>query len=336
MNTRIISAISLSLLFLVARSQGPTLTFSNIAPVPGDIFTSFNADTTGVSPQNAGAGQNWNFSGLNVLTSQTVFTYVQPSSTPYFASFPSATVAFTTGNLYSYIKAGPLEYSIIGISSNMYTMNYTDPDVLYSFPFSFGNNFTDSLAGSYLLSGNNYVRKGTRTVTADGWGTLILPSGTYNNTLRVKCIQDFIDSSAMGVSHIYNTTYLWYDGINKTPMLNILKSTVTRNGTPVYGNFVAVSAGASGISEKPGLGPVVHLFPNPATDAIHVKLNKLSAFKMEIITLAGNIIFSKTSCSDNETTDISRYPEGIYFVRIISDGDASVVKFLKIQSASGN
>jgi len=330
MNTRIISAISLSLLFLVARSQGPTLTFSNLAPVPGDVSTSYNADTAGVSPGSAGAGQNWNFSGLNVLTTQTIFIYVQPSSTPYFASFPSATVAFTTGNLYSYIIAGPSEYSIIGISSSMYTMNYTDPEVLYSFPFSFGNNFTDSLAGSYLLSGNNYVRKGTRTVTADGWGTLILPSGTYNNTLRVKCIQDFIDSSAMGVSHIYNTTYLWYDGIHKTPVLNILKSTVTRNGTHNYGNSVMVSAGASGIADNFSTATLVNVSPNPANDIIHVRMNMSALFKMEILTLDGKVIFCKTFFSDKETTDVSQLQEGIYLIRITSEKFTSTIKFHKI------
>ena len=67
------------------------------------------------------------------------------------------------------------------------------------------------------------------------------------------------------------------------------------------------------------------IFPNPSTDFITVKsLNPVIAY--EIINLSGKTI--KTGISDVEI-EIKNLDNGIYFIRINSENNYQVLKFIK-------
>jgi hypothetical protein len=318
---------ALLVLFVIKVSgQGAILTFANNGPVPGDVFTSFNCDTTGINQGSSGAGQTWNYSGLSIDTSHTVLTYVDPSTTPYFSTFPAATVAYMNGQQYSYIKANSADYSILGISNSVFTLAYSNPEILCSYPFSYGQTIVDSLKGSYSIGGINFSRSGTRTTIGDGYGTLILPSGTYNNMLRVKMIQNYKDSSNTTLTLVYNVAYQWYDGVHKNSCFQIYNTSNTVNGTVYTGKFVTVSSAVSDIAElnNPFGKPVIS--PNPSKDIINI-YNAVGN-DYEIFDLEGRA----AQCGTLTTTgiDLSKLNSGTYLIRLMDGkGRMNSVKFVK-------
>jgi hypothetical protein len=319
----------ISLFIISATSgQGPTLTFSNTGPIPGDVFTSYNADTTGVLNGTAGANQIWNYANLVINTTTTVMNYVDPSTTPYTSSFPTATVCYTNSPLYSYMKANATEYSILGISSSSYTLIYSDPEILFNYPFSYGQSITDSLKGSYTVSGFSFYRSGTRTTTADGYGTLILPSGTYTNLLRVKVIQDYKDSTSLGsVTYVYNTSYVWYDGVHKNASFRIYNTSNTNGGSTSTARFVTISSVVSAISEINTMKDIIQIYPNPAIDNITVNVPQNAL--LEITDIKGQLIRSISNCGDETIIDLKDLPGGVYFIKAITKKGIAVNKFVK-------
>jgi hypothetical protein len=56
---------------------------------------------------------------------------------------------------------------------------------------------------------------GTRTETCDAYGTIILPSGTYSNAIRIKAIDDEMDTVKVNgvvtnIYHNHSETYFWF------------------------------------------------------------------------------------------------------------------------------
>src|SRR5690606_15577654 len=88
--------------------------------------------------------------------------------------------------------------SIKGIESLAQGQNvsffYADPEEVMHFPFTYNDTYSDNtLCTSSLGSGVELVRSGTTTVTADAYGTLKTPLGTYPNTLRILTNQVYED-----------------------------------------------------------------------------------------------------------------------------------------------
>ncbi|NTW34494.1 MAG: hypothetical protein HGB12_18045, partial [Bacteroidetes bacterium] len=218
--------LSSALLMLCAQSiaQSTSLTFANSGLLAGDLIKTHTADTTGIVQGPSGANQTWNFAALVVNPTLNTQTCVAPSTTPYASSFPTATVAISNGSSnYEYYKINTGEYINLGMVVSANVIPFSDPQKIVSYPFSYSNTLSDNIAATFVL-GINTIRKGTSTTTADAWGTLILPSGSYTNTLRIKIIQDYVDSNLYYKATTHQESYLWFDGTHKNPLLNITKS----------------------------------------------------------------------------------------------------------------
>jgi hypothetical protein len=219
---------------------------------PGDslVSTSIKAvicDTVGVSAGNAGAGVTWNFSGLIAKTtySTPVSTtyYYAPSSTPWASYFPSATIASKSksSSTYAYTYATSTatgtwgNYTSGTKSDNGACYVLSQPYVYFTCPCSYGCSFTNETRG-YMCGTNSFgTTLKTTTKTYDGYGTLILPIGSYPNTVRFKTLETTIDSSfavMLGVTSFVaasqNTTesYVWYTSDFSHYLLTISSMTV--------------------------------------------------------------------------------------------------------------
>jgi len=312
--------------------QGPTLSSSNSAPQPGDSFKRYNADTTGVLPGDSGAGKIWNFSNLDIQTTYVAYNYVAPSVTPYGALFPDATVSYANDPVYGYYKVTSSEYETIGMSSSVNSWIYSDPEVMFTYPFSYGSNLVDSLYATSFYLGINHYRIGTRTTVADGYGTLILPSGRYNNLLRVKVIQNYSDSSSTNVVHVYGVTYSWYDGVNKTPALTISTFSNTVGGSTTSIKMVNVSSAVDGVADNKKIQESIVLYPNPANNKVSITLPETWATIENIISVyntRGLLMLLKHACDKSIELDISTLPVGIYIINITGNANTLVSKLIK-------
>ncbi|HVA98265.1 MAG TPA: hypothetical protein VNG53_05165, partial [Bacteroidia bacterium] len=224
--------LSATLLSALASAAQPTLTEANTSPIIGDIFS--NNATNYIAPGSSGANQTWDLSSMTT-TSTTTTNAVTPSSTTYGSSFPSSTIAFSSTGAVLYWKVSSTAEQTYGIAQGSTVISYSNPEDYLRFPFTYSNTYTDTWAATFTSGGYPYLRSGSTTVTADGYGTLKLPSGTYSNVLRVHFLENYQDSTNIGGSPYIITyqddEYLWYLPPNHQPIASISTLTSSASGT---------------------------------------------------------------------------------------------------------
>jgi hypothetical protein len=326
--------IALLVISGAALAQGPTLTYANSGLAVGDAYNTFAADTTGVLPGPAGAGQSWNFGSLSIGVAANQ-SCLNPSGTPYGSSFPAATVATNSGSTsYGYFKINTSEYSLLGTGSPSYIMIYSDPQKILTYPFSYGSVLNDNIVASYTVGGTAVTRTGASHSNADAWGTLTLPSGNYPNVVRLKLTQALKDSSSLFVATYAITSYLWYDGTHKTPLLNVYFMAQTVLGNTTYTKAVYVADYAAGIPVNNTEDADISLYPNPASKQVTVSYNSSEGKQSQIslLDIQGRCVLKTYNMpvagQHDFILDISALPQGVYFMRIASGIETATRKLI--------
>lgn len=247
---------------------------SSYSPVVGDRFAYSNVDTNNVTPGSSGANQNWSFTFINVASDSTVLNYVSPLSTPYAASFPSATVAQyqQSASSYTYFSSSPAQLVNHGVGNSSSVVVNSNPEVVMQFPFTYNSTFSDDFQLQFTTSGITTYRRGNISVNGDAYGTISLPTGTFSNALRVKTVQTIVDSTVIGIfSNITTsviTTYGWYSGANKFPLFQITTSSITTTGGTIHSKLVTLTKSQTVditkiSTEVPNGFTLKQNFPNP-------------------------------------------------------------------------
>ena len=185
--------IQFILLAILSFAQ-PVIT-TDIVPQTGTTFTAaYNEGTIDVGP--AGEDQTWDFSDLSTIF-DIHFEIMEPNDAPGAESYPDAEFVWhlvefenylfydVTDNVISQLGgvngvAGDISFSTIN----------TDWEDGFQLPLTFGDTYDfltvydNYLFGSYIGSGQRNA-----TLTADGYGTVTTPFGTYENVLRVKIVR---------------------------------------------------------------------------------------------------------------------------------------------------
>lgn len=227
---KIFFSILAHLLFIVSISGQPIITES-IVPQVGDQWNIKFLETNNFNPGNNGANQTWDFSGLDISNSIDIsFQVLNPTSVIGHENFPTADfVMYLQGfENYQFYAVSEDSISLVGgeqISGNEidFLTIYTDPEDGLHLPVHYGDSydyysyFEQYFAGNFLAEND---RNGS--VTADAYGTIITPNGTYSNVLRL-----IIEETSFGET---NTQYAWYDVNHFNPVL--LYETSTDMETP--------------------------------------------------------------------------------------------------------
>lgn len=224
----------------------PTLT-NAIVPNIGDNYSYKECDTVGVVYGEAGAGKTWDYSKLVTLTGpNTSYSYqiVAPSEGISSNLFPTASFAYKSEGTFGYYKVNADDIERLGIGYEGGHELLEDTEIFYYFPFSFGNSRSDIFRGEIVqnMDGETVTlqRYGTVETVADGYGTLILPSGTFPNLLRLKTTQKLFDTLGSiipggqpMISETETISYTWINNSFKFGLLSI--STITSTQT-IMGN----------------------------------------------------------------------------------------------------
>ena len=86
-------------------------------------------------------------------------------------------------------------------------------------PFAYNTTKVDSYYVN--IPASSTYGTGVLTQTGDAYGTLILPTGTYTNVLRIKKVQYENDTSGSSILTSSSTSYLWFDTGIAAPLLVI-------------------------------------------------------------------------------------------------------------------
>ena len=216
----------LSLFVLPVRAQ-ITLTADEVQAQIGtslDIIT-FRSDGPANQIQalinKSGANQTWDFTTLNFDdgTEQTVGTFDSPpagaiggNEAPYnTANLVVAAEDVNSNNAaYSYQDFRNDGIYYIGAATRadgVESRTSTHPPILFTpLPLTYNTTWTTNATTTTTQGGTTFTSQETRTNTIDAYGTLILPSGTFE-VLRVKMV---ITATTSGFSTT-QTLYSWFD-----------------------------------------------------------------------------------------------------------------------------
>src|ERR1043165_3480388 len=154
-----------SMVSYIAKSQ-PTITSDNQLAI-GDYFVS---QSSYFVPGEGGSGPNqtWDFTSVDANGGSVTLNVIDPSTTPFASSFPTASVAIDDGtSLYSYYTNSSTETDYIGYGYYGETLPYTDNHQFFVYPFTYNTTFTDNFAASGVINGFYTARYGTVTFDAD-------------------------------------------------------------------------------------------------------------------------------------------------------------------------
>jgi hypothetical protein len=312
--------ILISICFASAHAQ-ITLTQANSAPAVGDVYTYYPCDTMPV-PGSSGANITWNMTTAVTATpsSQTIVT---PASTGYAASYPNANVAINAGSgVYQFISSSSTSVKQWGVVQGAATtVVYNSPGAVFlTYPYTYATTYTNTNVTGTFTQGT-VTQSGTTTY--DGYGTLKINGRTYSNVARQKYDMTY-DYNYTSIGHLYYHTvsYIWYDGVHKTPLMEIISNDAT-GLTVSHTKTVIISSYATGIEDVRAGIPGLNVYPNPARDVVHVDfpLSNSADVSFTLYNSIGEIVMTKTadpSAFIRETIDISALRRGIYLLEIIA------------------
>lgn len=104
-------------------------------------------------------------------------------------------------------------------------------------------------------------------------------------------------------------------------------SFIDKNPVPNAENYYRLELGLQGYSETVSLRFIspgeegFMLYPNPASDFINVRFSNQSGqdHLLEVVSVAGNVIYSENTRNNLIQTNVSQYPQGLYFLRLTNE-----------------
>lgn len=288
----------------------------------------------GFSIGSAGANQTWNLDTLLVNGLDTI-SFVSPSSSSYAGDFPTSNLAITQASLnggIAFLESSPSGLDILGLAADLLNtgspivFHQNPPSRVAQFPFTYGNSFQNttevditidaSSFGIPLVDSARTRRIQDRFLTADGYGSLSLPSANYTSVLRVKDITTETDSVWIHTffgwqlyqDSVYtDSTFTWWNG-SKGYYLAQASYIGGQLNSIRYQDPVVV-----GMNEPLERGYLV--YPNPAHDLLQIETDgKVSELK--IIDLQGKIIARYAIGGAHAQYNIQQLPVGYYLYEL--------------------
>lgn len=225
---------------------------SSDLPNSGSSYGVANAAVLGSDYTDAGPNQTWDFSDLTPLSEETVtfgsvssapFTYQFLFNNPFSPAYQATHTIQGDGidlgfvsidQFYFFYKNTPTQYNIVGYGgtiSGIPIPSQTNPiDVVYALPVEFEDTHTSTSAWSVdIPTLGSYDQFQVRTYTADGWGTVITPAGTFE-ALRVRMVTEtedslFIETLGNGITFDREAiAYQWLTLDGGIPVLEITET----------------------------------------------------------------------------------------------------------------
>lgn len=327
---------SLLLIIAIAANAQTRLTYQNHAFKTGDHHDFILAQS--VDAGKDGANVVWDFS--NLISSGKLTSYmITPMQTEGGLTSNGANLALVEdqNTFYFNVSSGGMKH--MGTKSGNSSTQFAAPFEKLRFPFSFGDETKGSYAGTLTANNAELAITGDYLIEGDAWGTLILPNGVYNHTLRVKQTLTYTFNNGTPIREI---TYRWYTSSVRYPLLVIIKCINNGNETVARVAYYAHFEANKGKELPEGnlsneLSDVrLVVSPNPFVDKVNVSYMLSGNAKISFDLLDGSgILIAKlqlpTSKEPGSYTDPISLPQsmtaGVYYLKAML-GDRVLIKKL--------
>jgi hypothetical protein len=317
----------------------PVIT-SSFNPVPGDQYK-YHPVNTQITAGNSGANVVWDFSTIQVIYNPITGKYLNPASTPYSTDFQMSTIAYEdyfAAGTYHYYTTSATKLEKVGEASVLLTAVYSQPATMYTYPFTYNTKVTTNYGCTTAVGSLTLHKTASWEAEGDAYGTLMLPSGTFQNILRIKTRHIIEDDYVGTVTNKQDITeYIWVSTTSKKPYLKITTTIHSTNGTTI--DTVRTSLISDDVSAIGGavMGSVSALvYPNPAQDQIILEFNTAHSANIgwSLFSADGQLIFENSAQNYSPGTHLAAIPvaalsPGCYFVRITSNEGSRVLRFMK-------
>lgn len=292
----------------------------------GEGYTSYSViNPAGLDTTITGPNAVWNYAGLTSSGSDEI-TFVNPNTQPGFSNFSDATLAYqavTAGGAttYTFFNLNNSEWALNGIyvaGASPTVINY-QPNLPYMvFPFTYNTNINSTLQATTLANGITIYREGTQNLRYDGYGTLTTPDGTFQDVIRYRIEQTFIDSffiqGTTSITNYHSISFIWTNAERGlAPLLSwaVLESDFGPSVTAYW-----VDPGVLSASNVEKSSPTI-VAPNPASKQFSInQLDPNTPAQISVIDLSGRIVHEQTSTGSVAPVYVPQLHAGVYMVRV--------------------
>ena len=306
------TSIIFTLLVPMALLAQPTITRDWIGKANDQIVTSITVETP--DEGEAGADRMWDFSSVTSDTFTLGFSYVDPAGTPFADMFPNSNLSLAQSKIgiYQYLEVTDDIFQNWGTALLTSSIKYDDPEVQLMFPFGYEDTFQDDYSKIEELFGVAIYSTGKVDVTADAYGTVILPGGAFDNVMRVKIVDTSVDSTDLGLGiiekiHATTTTYIWYSAEHPGPLCyrDYTESYQVAIVPPLPNDTMQLDPDSSFAFDPTATSSSIEYFkpgnlelsvsPNPFIDQLQVEYvaERATATTIELTTVSGQTVFAR-------------------------------------------
>lgn len=249
--------ITLFVGYAVSQVTAQSVYSSNDFASVGDTIYMTSAQIVPVDFDTTGANVTWNYGSLTGISQRqiifrspaqtgVVWPFIYNSSNTNLSSTDNVSLSLgelqlTNPNDFYLKNTSSLRQtastSVLTLGNIPYTLKnqYSTPDLLLSFPISYGN--IDSSYSGYTTTIPNLLFRQTsikRINNVSGWGTVITPYGVFSNCLKIESQVMQIDSISIDtLPSIIDTTYYrefrWMDFSKKYDILHVRQTLIGNN-----------------------------------------------------------------------------------------------------------
>jgi hypothetical protein len=300
----------------------PVLTSSGILPHEGDQFTYYSTEV--LSRGASGAGITWDFSNLQA-TDTIQLKWFNKSESAYKDSFPNAELTAETNFGIDFIKTSGGDYQRQGLVIEDFGIvtEYQDPEDFIRLPMAYSDQYEDSFSSVYNSFLGKTIRKGTLTVNADAYGTLILPYAAINNVLRISYHEDISDSTIFNTVPSTLEIISWYSNKINAPLLTYFKlSSAVYGETETMQYLNQESYLIAGIPKNERIVEI-KVYPVPCNKYIYVSgIKRKRVHLIEIVDMQGKILRKIMTPKGNQAKiNVADFEKGTYIMNLhLMDG----------------
>lgn len=283
----------------------PTLTSGQLAYVVGEYTAYDNCGNDGW-PQD-GAGVTWNYGGLNCFAAGGFDNIVDPAMTAGAAYYPTATAANGDVENAVYFRSlpGADEYLGFYLGAAGYLGLCSDPRTEMQYPFTYGDSFTDAM----VCEEEEFyprVRSGTQSISCTGYGTLVLPNGTFTDCLLLTKTWDYVDVYEGG-GEGYRTgeaRIIVRPGINR-PLITFATNSYTQAGETITNGGITklseLSTAMRQVSDE-RLLMAVHVDP---LGMVHIQRNGDLPVSVQLVAMDGRVVLTERMNADQRSMTLA-------------------------------
>lgn len=338
--------IYLTLLLSLAVTWGfsqITLLDSDMGSI-GDVhYMGTDTNVVGISIGTAGTNQTWDLSQVVTSTIDTI-EFLDPVSTPAGANFPTATLCVfeNSTETYNYLRVTTSVLDVVGVAADPFGLGTPTPVNLnptrkiLTFPMNYGDSFLDTSLVDLTIpftqfpgfDSARYKSMVNTEIQADGWGDLVLSSGTFQ-TLRVKEISRSIDSVwgysgflgwiLFDNSDVTDSSFTWWDKVRGFALASATVDSSLQEVTYVDPSPI------SGLNELELMEEAI-AFPVPSTGWVHFRFPGVIEGELYVYDSQGRVVATRDLKGSDLQIDLGDQSPGVYFYRILDENSGKLAK----------